>query len=1404
MRILSKRRYVFVLLTATLMVLGCALSAWAIDVQGNQSGIWSYSNSPYRITGNVTVPKGDTLFIEAGVQVIYTGSYEILVDSNATFIVRGDSSYTRTITSIDTVKFTSSNASPDTLWGRGVRFILANNNSQIRYAKVNMMHARGIWPKNNGGAFYIEGCSPRFKFVEVYGCRADYYGGAFHFWFSNSTLEQVLIDTCFSQQGGAGIDAWYSTINLRFSTIVRNYMPDAAWIWDRGAGLYIGSNSLVRISHCIFMKNNNLPASVTRESGINTTGENSSFTSEYSFWKGIASGNGNVILDFTSSYSPFLRSPLWCPTVASPFVDVGDKDFVGDADSTYGFRFEPAPNGNRINIGYYAGTVYAARSLPLAKINGTNDESVTTNDTLLWLKDGSAVNNGVTVTQTIIIKNQSKVPHDASALRMSNLMVHDSSLTIQLTINDRDTIIQSLASVPPIFGPNANKADTALTLKINWTPRVTGDSVRFLSQITWDWNDSNTVQQPYIFWFKALGINPHIAAGIIDNSGHEVAIDTGGVDFGVQRLHSKTIKKLPVHSTGTTTLDIYYARFVNSTRAGYSVDKIWWAKFDSIYTRDTNGYMDNVGKTLTAGRSDTIYFAFTPDSVGAYEETMYILSSDTTISFPVKGFSRGAYLRTDATHNFTNRSIGFVPVGQNRRMYIKISNNGNDTLKIDSIRFFKRNGTDYSTTMLTDMTHQIVVAPVGESYRPTADSIPVVFAPDSVKLDTIHGMIYSNSYRSEPISVIVRGVLFGTYLSSNISGTLTSANSPYVVTGSVLIDSTSALRIESGSKVLFEPNATLNIRGKLVIHGTGYDTTKSVRFGALDSTNNRKALLNFVETSEDNSISYTEFCGPLRDNTTREPLIKVKRSTISLDHCTFTKGKSDTGSAINAYQSAVNLTRNYFTNNKSTLGGAFYSFDSRVVMIRNRFEANIADSIGGACYTRGNNSNFSSYNDLYKLNTAYKGAAIGIYDGATTDFVNDVFHNNIAANAGNAIYERQAVIRMNSSLIVGLSGSSTDITGPSGFSEPLRFFSYIERENAAFNAAALWGTDTVNYRLLSNAPAVDAGDSASTRNDFWFPPADSTARNDAGLTGGPYAGTGDINDVGIVLFSNPVNGDMPDAIVFTNSQTSELITVDSLRYKPDYEASRVLNFVAISNGSTVYRARIPQSGAAVLTVFAHSPSQAFEVSRRIGVISSGTMKVGPWTVHAGSGSGLVSCQLTTLEAIDNIGPAIDISQPDMRSTIVTFNGGLPTDTELGLFKLVNNEWQLTGRIDRGTDFATGSVSGSGTYRIAAVTAESNNIEIPNGFYMSQAYPNPFNPSTNLRLNIARTGLYTVKVYDLLGRVEADLFSGTLQAGSFQIRWDGVNDDGHTAASGVYWVKATGPSGVAVRKVLLLK
>jgi hypothetical protein len=75
--------------------------------------------------------------------------------------------------------------------------------------------------------------------------------------------------------------------------------------------------------------------------------------------------------------------------------------------------------------------------------------------------------------------------------------------------------------------------------------------------------------------------------------------------------------------------------------------------------------------------------------------------------------------------------------------------------------------------------------------------------------------------------------------------------------------------------------------------------------------------------------------------------------------------------------------------------------------------------------------------------------------------------------------------------------------------------------------------------------------------------------------------------------------------------------------------------------------------------------------------------------------------------------------------------------------------------------------------------------VPPTFAMDHNYPNPFNPSTQIRYDLPDAGFVSLVVYDVLGRKVADLVNENREAGYHSATWNAAN-----VSSGVYFARFT--------------
>ncbi|MFT5090042.1 MAG: cytochrome c peroxidase [Candidatus Latescibacterota bacterium] len=85
-----------------------------------------------------------------------------------------------------------------------------------------------------------------------------------------------------------------------------------------------------------------------------------------------------------------------------------------------------------------------------------------------------------------------------------------------------------------------------------------------------------------------------------------------------------------------------------------------------------------------------------------------------------------------------------------------------------------------------------------------------------------------------------------------------------------------------------------------------------------------------------------------------------------------------------------------------------------------------------------------------------------------------------------------------------------------------------------------------------------------------------------------------------------------------------------------------------------------------------------------------------------------------------------------------------------------------------------------------------------------SYPNPFNAETIVQFELPQAGEVELTVYNVLGQRMRRLVTAFLPAGAHRAHWDGRDDAGHEAASGVYLVAASAPGLRGTQRVLLLR
>ena len=83
--------------------------------------------------------------------------------------------------------------------------------------------------------------------------------------------------------------------------------------------------------------------------------------------------------------------------------------------------------------------------------------------------------------------------------------------------------------------------------------------------------------------------------------------------------------------------------------------------------------------------------------------------------------------------------------------------------------------------------------------------------------------------------------------------------------------------------------------------------------------------------------------------------------------------------------------------------------------------------------------------------------------------------------------------------------------------------------------------------------------------------------------------------------------------------------------------------------------------------------------------------------------------------------------------------------------------------------------------------------------LSQNFPNPFNPRTEISVEVEQNGQALLAIFDMAGRRIATLHDGPLEIGQHTFAWDGKNE-----SSGVYFCRLFTAEEVHSLKMVLMK
>jgi hypothetical protein len=94
--------------------------------------------------------------------------------------------------------------------------------------------------------------------------------------------------------------------------------------------------------------------------------------------------------------------------------------------------------------------------------------------------------------------------------------------------------------------------------------------------------------------------------------------------------------------------------------------------------------------------------------------------------------------------------------------------------------------------------------------------------------------------------------------------------------------------------------------------------------------------------------------------------------------------------------------------------------------------------------------------------------------------------------------------------------------------------------------------------------------------------------------------------------------------------------------------------------------------------------------------------------------------------------------------------------------------------------------------------------IPLHFAVDTAVPNPFQGSTRIQLALPEARFVRAQVFDVAGRRVAELMNRRMEAGRWDISWDGRRNDGSATGAGIYLIRIQAGVDIVTRKAIRVR
>lgn len=184
---------------------------------------------------------------------------------------------------------------------------------------------------------------------------------------------------------------------------------------------------------------------------------------------------------------------------------------------------------------------------------------------------------------------------------------------------------------------------------------------------------------------------------------------------------------------------------------------------------------------------------------------------------------------------------------------------------------------------------------------------------------------------------------------------------------------------------------------------------------------------------------------------------------------------------------------------------------------------------------------------------------------------------------------------------------------------------------------------------------------------------------------------------------------------------------------------------------------------------------------------------------------------TPCDSFYNISQDPDFSDGyHLNSQSACINAGDNSALGLPNFDFDGNPRISVSYVDMGAYEYQQKLFAGGGAKISSYDTASQNksaLSVSKEFALSQNYPNPFNPVTTIQFAIAGDKSpthVTLKIYNIAGQLVRTLVDEEKTSGNYAITWDGRNNSGDKAASGIYFYQLKSKEFTETKRLTLIK